>query len=184
MQAEYEQDRHSRALPGSSAGPNKASHGPTGAQELGIELGGEGDARRERARALAEGDALPPLESTNIPRNPQAAYGMPNGQDLGVSTPGEEARDKMQSVRDNEFHKSGGAPDLSKIARTSQASSAHNPLHNQDNIVSTANRQPGEMLDTVGRSTGTESGTGAAGQDGAGTIEIGRDAPSGNVPQE
>lgn len=50
---------------------------------------------------------------------------------------------------------------LASIARNSNATGDHNPTQPQNNIRSTASRRPEEILDTVGRSNGTESGTGA-----------------------
>ncbi len=98
---------------------------------------------------------------------------MPSGEEQGVATPGEGARENMQKQRDAEFGKQ--TPDLAKLARTSAGSAAH---HDAAHV----NAHGASGLDTIGRSAGTESGTGAAGNDAGGTIEVGRDAPTAATP--
>lgn len=169
-QAELQRDRQSHSLPGSSAGPNKGgARALDGAAALGSEIGAERDARREIAQAQREGDNI------SGPTNPNASaaslgFGQLNGAEQGISTPGQEKRDAMQSERNQEF--SQDQPDLRKLAASSAGSAAHNQIGGGD-FKSTGARQPEDVLETVGRSTGTESGTGAVG---AGEIEVGRDA--------
>lgn len=171
-----QKDKHSHSLPGSSAGPNKAgSSAPSGAAALGSEIGAERDARREIAQARAEGESipstLPPFSVTN-PSGVSAAelgFGQLNGADQGISTPGQEKRDEMQTERNAEFGKD--QPDLRKLAANSAGSASHTSAGGD--VRSTGARNPDELLETAGRSVGTETGTGAAGQ---GEIEVGRDA--------
>jgi len=176
-QAELQKDRHSHSLPGSSAGPNKAGNsGPSGAAILGTEIGAERDARRELAAARREGEDIPGPADPNPSTTSAAAlgFGQLNGADQGVSTPGQEKRDQMQSERNTEFNKA--QPDLRKLAANS-AGSASSTTQGADaeQYKSTGSRDPDELLETAGRSTGTESGTGAAGNDN-GEIKVGRDA--------
>lgn len=78
----------------------------------------------------------------------------------------------MQTERNAEFNKA--QPDLRKLAANS-AGSASNTTQGagEEQYRSTGSKNPDELLETAGRSTGTESGTGAAGE---GEIEVGRDA--------
>lgn len=102
--AEYEKDHSvSRHLPGSAAGPNKAGRtAPSGGAELGIEMGGEADARRERDQAVAEGDIIPPSAQGTTSAG-QLGFGQLNGQEQGIQTPGAEARDQQQQDRNSEW---------------------------------------------------------------------------------
>ena len=95
-------------------------------------------------------------------------FGMPNGADQGVQTPGSEKRAQLQNVRSDEVHRT--QPDLGKIARTSAGAT----FPTADTTKSNAANDPDAMLDTVARSTGTESGTGAASH----RVEVTRDAPT------
>ncbi|KDN52687.1 hypothetical protein K437DRAFT_266356 [Tilletiaria anomala UBC 951] len=147
-QNNYHVSRHG---PDSSGGPNKASHGLFGAEQLGIKLGGAADFVRERAQAIREGDVI--------------LLGSKSDKNTGI-----------------EIHKC--TPNLLDIVRTSQASSAPHPTNEQNNNVSSANRGPDKMLDSLGRNTGAESGVGAASQDAQGISEIGGGAPRGNVAPE
>lgn len=168
-QAELQKDRQSHSLPGSSAGPNKAgSSAPSGTAALASEIGAERDARREIAQARREGDEI---SGPTNPGAPAAAlgFGQLNGSDQGISTPGQEKRDQMQNTRNAEFSKD--QPDLHKLAANSAGSASHTSAGGD--VRSSGAKNPDELLETVGRSTGTESGTGAAR---AGEIEIGRDA--------
>ena len=76
----------------------------------------------------------------------------------------------MQSERNNEFHKQ--QPDLRKLAANSAGSASHTSTGGAEQYRSTGASNPDDLLETAGRSTGTESGTGA----GRGEIEVGRDA--------
>lgn len=77
----------------------------------------------------------------------------------------------MQTERNAEFSKA--QPDLRKLAANSAGSASHTA--SGVDTKSTGARKPDELLETVGRSTGTETGTGAARE---GEIEVGRDATS------
>ncbi|CDS01008.1 hypothetical protein, partial [Sporisorium scitamineum] len=157
-------------LPGSSAGPNKGgARAPDGASALGSEVGAERDARRDLAQARAEGDSIPSAPPANAPAA-TLGFGQLNGAEQGISTPGSEKRDQMQTERNKEIHKQ--QPDLSKIAANSAGSASHNQV-TEEGQKSTGARAAGDLLETVGRSTGTETGTGAAR---VGVIEVGRDA--------
>lgn len=140
---------------------------------LGTEIGAERDARRELAQARREGDDIPASAPTASNGGSDSAaalgFGQLNGAEQGISTPGQEKRDQMQTERNSEFQKD--QPDLRTLAATSAASAA-NPHHNEQHRSSGASA-PEDLLNTVARSTGTESGTGAAT---AGEIEVGRDA--------
>ncbi|GAC92453.1 potential RNA Pol II transcription elongation factor [Pseudozyma hubeiensis SY62] len=164
-----QQDRSSNSLPGSSAGPNKAgASAPSGAAALGSEIGAERDARRELAQAQREGDSIP-TSTTTSSNAADLGFGQLNGAEQGISTPGAEKRDQLQNQRNTEFNKD--QPDLRKLAASSAGSAAHNPLGGE--AKSSGAQQPDDILETVSRSTGTESGTGAVG---TGEIEVGRDA--------
>ncbi|SOV06980.1 uncharacterized protein UDID_05800 [Ustilago sp. UG-2017a] len=175
--AELQKDKHSHSLPGSSSGPNKAGNSaPSGAAILGTEIGAERDARRELAAARRDGEDIPGLADSNPSSTSAAAlgFGQLNGADQGISTPGQEKRGQMQTERNAEFNKA--QPDLRKLAASS-ASSASNTTQGagEEQYRSSGSRNPDELLETASRSTGTESGTGAAGN-GTGEIEVGRDA--------
>ncbi|KAN0061162.1 hypothetical protein ACQY0O_006897 [Thecaphora frezii] len=174
--AELHRDKHSHSKPGPSSGPNKnGASAPTGASALGDELGGSRDARRELASAVASGEDIPiPASSTTAS---DLGLGQLNGAEQGISTPGHEARDALQQQRNQEFHKQ--QPDLRSIAQSSAASGAHNPT--LDLTASTGASRPEEILETVQRSTGTESGTGAAGAKSGTGVEVGRDASTVSV---
>ncbi|PWZ03674.1 hypothetical protein BCV70DRAFT_21785 [Testicularia cyperi] len=176
--AEPQKDRHSQGLPGSSAGPNKAgATAPSGAGALGSEIGAERDARRELQQAVREGDDIPP-PNTNAASH-SLGFGQLNGFDQGLNTPGEEARDKMQEIRNSEIDKD--QPDLRTLARNSAGSASHHQV-NQSAYQSTGASDPSNILESVSRSQGTESGTGSAGiQGGASNVEVGRDAPTNFV---
>lgn len=79
----------------------------------------------------------------------------------------------MQNERNAEFSKD--QPDLRKLAANSAGSASHT---SGGEAHSSGSRNPDELLETAGRSTGTESGTGAAK---VGEIEIGRDASTANT---
>lgn len=76
----------------------------------------------------------------------------------------------MQDTRNKEFSKD--QPDLRKLAANSAGSASHTQ-HGSGDVRSTGASNPDDVLETVGRSTGTETGTGAARE---GEIEVGRDA--------
>ncbi|EPQ25969.1 uncharacterized protein PFL1_06424 [Pseudozyma flocculosa PF-1] len=176
--AEAQRDKHSRTLPGPASGPNKdGASAPDGASALGNELGGERDARRELAAARREGEDVPPPPASNTASD--LGFGQLNGAEQGVATPGAEKRDQMQTSRNSEMHKD--QPDLRKIAQSSSASAAHNPTTGSAQLHSTGHSRPEDLLDTVQRSTGTESGTGAAGAKSGAGVEVGRDAATNNV---
>lgn len=78
----------------------------------------------------------------------------------------------MQSEKNAEFHKA--QPDLRKLAANSAGSASHTAMGAATDATSTGARNPDDLLETVSKSTGTESGTGAAHADGQ--IEVGRDA--------
>lgn len=165
-----QQDRSSNSLPGSSAGPNKGgSSAPSGTAALGSEIGAERDARRELAQAQREGDSIPSTTTNASSNAADLGFGQLNGAEQGISTPGAEKRDQLQTQRNSEFNKD--QPDLRKLAASSAGSAAHNALGGE--AKSSGAQQPDDILETVGRSTGTESGTGAVG---TGEIEVGRDA--------
>ncbi|KAJ9473988.1 putative RNA Pol II transcription elongation factor [Pseudozyma hubeiensis] len=164
-----QQDRSSNSLPGSSAGPNKGgASAPSGTAALGSEIGAERDARRELAQAQREGDSIP-TSTTSGTNAADLGFGQLNGAEQGIFTPGAEKRDQLQNQRNSEFNKD--QPDLRKLAASSAGSAAHNVLGGE--AKSSGAQQPDDILETVGRSTGTESGTGAVG---TGEIEVGRDA--------
>ncbi|SPO28081.1 uncharacterized protein UTRI_04471_B [Ustilago trichophora] len=172
--AELQKDRQSHSLPGSSAGPNKAgSSAPSGAAALGSEIGAERDARREIAAAIREGDDIPSSTTTSTSAA-ALGFGQLNGAEQGISTPGQEKRDAMQSERNQEFHKD--QPDLRKLAANSAGSASHTSTGGAEQFRSSGAKQPDELLETVGRSVGTESGTGAATGGAGGEVEVGRDA--------
>ncbi|EST08047.1 hypothetical protein PSEUBRA_002443 [Kalmanozyma brasiliensis GHG001] len=170
--AEAQGDRASHSLPGSSAGPNKAGGAPSGAAALGSEIGAERDARREILQAQREGDDI--AGPTDASANASSlGFGQLNGAEQGISTPGQEKRDQMQQERNQEVHKA--QPDLRKIAANSAGSASHT---SGGEARSSGGKDANELLETVSRSTGTESGTGAAK---VGEIEIGRDASTANT---
>ena len=105
--AEYEKDKQSRSLPGGRAGPNKdGASGPDGASALGTEMGAEGDAARDRAQALREGDVLPP-RNDNTTTAGDLGFGQQSGYEKGMSdNPSYEERQEFQSNK-NESWKSG-----------------------------------------------------------------------------
>lgn len=159
LQAEYEKDKHSRSQPAGSSGPNKEGAArPTGASVLGTEMGAESDARRERQQAVAEGDKLPPA---NTDRTSAGAlgFGQSNGADAGVPLPSGETRQNQQKERNAEANKS--VPNLAKIAQTSNASGAHNAQADPQNVTSSGQTNPSDMLGRVGKSAGQPSGVGA-----------------------
>ncbi|PWN27963.1 hypothetical protein BDZ90DRAFT_158143 [Jaminaea rosea] len=171
VQPEAMGDRHSKMQPAGSSGPNKDSMRlPDGASALGNEIGGEADARRERLQALAEGDKLPPANST---RNTAAdlGAGQLNGQDQGISAPSMQERQGAQQERNSEMQ--SGQPDLLNIARNSNATADNAPNRNRDDVQSTGAANPSDLLNRVGQHQGVPSRTGAE-QDG----EILRDAPT------
>lgn len=157
--------------PAGSSGPAKDSVSrPGGSGALGVEMGAESDARREREDAIAQGDKLP--EHTTARSDAGAlGFGQQNGAEQGVPSFNENERSGMQETRNKEVH-SKGPPNLATIAKTSGASGSTNPTANQDNITSTGNRAPGEILETASRSRGQPDGTGAT--DG----QVTRDAPT------
>ncbi|PWN38761.1 hypothetical protein IE81DRAFT_327170 [Ceraceosorus guamensis] len=173
---EAAQDRHSHSLPGGQSGPNKAGNtAPSGAAILGTEIGGQADARRERAQAIKEGDVLPPGTEAHANAG-QLGFGGYSGADAGVQEPSRGERQQLQQERNEEW-KGSDAPDLGAIARSSAASGAHNAANRsaEGDFTMSGNRRQDELLDTVGRSIGTESGTGA--HDGS----ITRDAGTGRI---
>ncbi|SJX64064.1 uncharacterized protein SRS1_14719 [Sporisorium reilianum f. sp. reilianum] len=150
---------------GRTSGPAKPStHTPSGASALATEISATLDAQHDLAAARAAGDPIPASNAAAL------GFGQPNGAQQGASTPGAERRDEMQRARTAEFAKR--QPDLREIAATSAGSASR---------VAAGERQRSgrkgveELLDTVGRSVGTESGTGAAK---GGEIEVTRDAPT------
>ncbi|UZJ52301.1 hypothetical protein CBS101457_001621 [Exobasidium rhododendri] len=159
--AEYEQDKHSHGLPGGRAGPNKdGATAPDGASALGNEIGAEGDARRERAKAIQEGDTLPPLDQSNDGTAGSLGFGQQSGYEKGMGdNPSHAEREGMQGDKNEEWQ--SGKPDLASIAKSSGGSAAYNPTSDPDSVVSSANETPSQMLNQVGRSEGTESGYGA-----------------------
>lgn len=95
-------------------------------------------------------------------------FGMPNGAEQGVETPGREKRIELQNVRNQELGRD--QPDLGKIAQTS----AGTTFPTTNTAKSTAANDPDALLDTVARSTGTESGTSSANTG----VQVTRDAPT------
>lgn len=161
--AAADKQRHSRMNPGSSSGPNKdGASRPDGASALGNELGGQADAERERQAALRDGDELP----SNV-RQQEPGYGATgvgfgqlNGAEKGFNQlPSDGERQENQDNKNQAWQ--SGQRDLGAIARNSAGTANHNPQADQDQITSTGNRRPEEILDTAARSLGTESGAGA-----------------------
>ncbi|KAE8214509.1 hypothetical protein CF327_g2100 [Tilletia walkeri] len=191
-----ERDAHSRSLPGSASGPHKAgARAPTGHGALATELAAIADARRELAQARSEGDEIPlhndsadipPTSSLGQTKAGELGFGLPSGAEQGYTDPSQEERESLQRERNEAFHhhttadSRGGGATLADLARTSKASGASHPLGNPDGpeFTSTAGMRADVLLDQVGRSVGTESGTGAAG---IGEVEIGRDASTANT---
>lgn len=136
---------------------------------LGTEIGAEGDARRERADAIAQGDQLPPASNARSTAG-DMGFGQVNGAEQGNPDRSEGQRDQLQQERNQEF--SSGQPDLLNIARTSGGAASTNPTGNQDKITSTGNTNPSDLLAQAGTSAGQPTGTGAF--DG----EVSRDAPT------
>ena len=103
--AEYEKDKQSRSLPGGRAGPNKdGATAPDGASALGNEMGAEGDAQRERAQAIREGDILPPSSNTADGSSGGLGFGQQSGYEKGYSdNPSMRERDDMQASKNDEW---------------------------------------------------------------------------------
>lgn len=161
--AAADRQRHSRMNPGGSSGPNKdGASRPDGASALGNELGGEADAQRERQAALREGDQFPTSTRSQEPGYAATGtgFGQLNGADQGFGQGPTNAERRDNQQEKNEAWQSGQR-DLGAIARNSAGTANHNPQADQDQIVSSGNRRPEELLDTAGRSLGTESGAGA-----------------------
>lgn len=72
--------------------------------------------------------------------------------------------------------------DLASIARTSGGAGSFNPKMNQSEFVSTGASNPSQVLGTASASTGTDSGTGAAGLGGQGVGGPGGDNVAGSAP--
>lgn len=163
--AAADKQRHSRMNPGGSSGPNKdGASRPDGASALGNEMGGEADAQRERQAALREGDEFPPSETI---RSQEPGYGsigtgfgQLNGAEKGYNQ-GPSFAERENNQQDKNQAWQSGQRDLGAIARNSAGTANHNPQADPNSISSTGNRRPEEILDTAGRSMGTESGTGA-----------------------
>lgn len=132
---------------------------------LGTEIGAEGDARRERADAIAQGDQLPPVDNQRSTAG-QMGFGQLNGAEQGFQDRSAGQRNDLQSERNQEMH--SNVPDLKNIARTSGGAAATNPVGGD--FQSSGNTNPSELLGRVGQSAGQPSGTGAY------TGEIARDA--------
>ena len=135
---------------------------------MGVEIGGESDARREREDAIAQGDSLPP-HSTARSTAGDLGIGQLNGQDAGVSSlPSQDQRESDQQTRNQNY--SSGQPDLATIARTSAASVVHNSQIGD--TTSSGATNPSELLGQVGTSSGQPSGTNSF------NGEVTRDAPT------
>lgn len=137
---------------------------------LGMEICAELDARRDRVQAEKEGDQLPPFNTAHNTAG-DLGFGQSNGADTGVTTPGQEKRDELQSQRNSELFKA--VPDLGKIAQSSAGSAAHNPTLDPDNVRSTGQTNPFNLLNQASLSQAQPTRTG-----GAFDVEMTRDAPT------
>lgn len=104
---EAEHDKHSRSLPGGRSGPNKdGASAPDGASALGNEIGAEGDAQRDRAQAIREGDILPDQEGSrnNSGTAGDLGFGQQTGYEKGMSdNPSYSQRENMQSNKNESW---------------------------------------------------------------------------------
>ncbi|GAK66124.1 uncharacterized protein PAN0_011c4346 [Moesziomyces antarcticus] len=155
---------NTNSLPAPGGARKAATRGPNGASALASELGAARDVDRDVAQARSEGDKIPSSNDTSR----VLEFGMPNGAEQGVETPGREKRTQLQDERNQELGRD--QPDLGKIAQTSAGAT----FPTTETAKSTAANNPDAMLNTVARSTGTESGTSTANNG----IEVTRDAPT------
>jgi hypothetical protein len=99
-------DKHSRSAPGGRAGPNKeGATAPDGASALGNEMGAEGDAQRERSKAIREGDVLPEQTYSNDSGTAGGlGFGQQNGYEKGMSdNPSMGERESMQDDKNQSW---------------------------------------------------------------------------------
>jgi hypothetical protein len=88
-------------------------------------------------------------------------FGQPNGADKGYGQGPSYAERQGNQQTKNQAVSGDGPIDAGAIARNSAGSANHQPTQDPDSIVSSSKRTPAELLDTAGRSLGTESGAGA-----------------------